>query len=54
LPEKKNGRNRCWDGMTLRQLLDKIGELDEKQISVLGFWCRNFLIRGTSGIFPYY
>jgi len=37
LLEKKNDINRRRARMTLYQLRDKIGELDEKSIPVLGF-----------------
>jgi hypothetical protein len=37
--------------MVLHQSLDKIGEVDEKQIPVSGFWCRNILIWGMSRFF---
>jgi len=49
--EGKNGINRRKGMLSLHQLLDKIGELDEKQIPVPGFWRRTFLIRGMSGFF---
>lgn len=37
--------------MTLYQLLDKIGDLDEKSILELAFASRNFLIREVSLVF---
>lgn len=41
----------CESWMTLHQLLDKIGDLDEESILVFGFRQTNILIREVSRIF---
>lgn len=54
LPERNNGMNRRRVWMTLYQLLDKIGDLDEKSIPVLGFRQPSFFNSGSVPVFRFF